>query len=249
MQQLIFLVLAAGIGLAIFKLRGGAAKERKAVMSRLADERDARGGDYSPTAELFREAGVPMVTTANGAPTFERLSDLAPAGPGADPWQVPPRDEAFLPDPAATAPAEPLAEPEPEPELDDLPAPTGAPALHEMPAPPAAIDDEPVGDIRVLLRGIAMPAGLRPFGPLAPSDASFVTSASPTEVHDGLDAEFERLGCRHDWVTAHVAEVERHGERGVVTIYPDAAAALGDDGFPIYDDLTPGQVVVRMLGR
>src|SRR5690606_20156908 len=74
MQQLIFLLLAAGIGLAVFKLRGDAAKERKAVLSRLAEERDLHGGDYSPTAELFREAGVPLVTTATGAPTFERLS-------------------------------------------------------------------------------------------------------------------------------------------------------------------------------
>ena len=78
MQQVVFLVVAAVIGVVVFRLRSAAAGERKAVMARIADEREARG-DYSPTAELFREAGV---TVGAGAvappfvPTFERLSDL-----------------------------------------------------------------------------------------------------------------------------------------------------------------------------
>lgn len=205
MQQLIFLVLAAGIGLAVFKLRGDAAKERKAVLSRLEAERDLHGGNYSPTAELFREVGVPMVTTANGAPTFERLSDLQQA-------------DAFTP--AAD-------------DLDELPAPTGAPAIDGRPQDRE--QHSTPGDIRALLRGIKMPAVLRPLGPLSPHDASFVAHAtSSDEVRDRLERELGRLGCDHRWVTPTTAEIERNGERGEITI--DAGTE-------------PGAVVVRMLGR
>lgn len=217
MQQLIFLLLAAGIGLAVFKLRGDAAKERKAVLSRLAEERDLHGGDYSPTAELFREAGVPLVTTATGAPTFERLSELLGEEPPAR------QDGGF-------APADDLDDVDDLDDLDDLPAPTGAPAA---PALDEVHLDRPLGDIRTVFRGIRVPAGLRPLGPLAPHDASFVTSTAPLpEVRAGLTSEFDRLGCEHRWTSPTTADVERSGERASVTL-------LADDR----------DVVVRMIGR
>jgi len=236
MQQVIFLVLAAAIGLVIFKVRGDAAKQRKAVMARLASEREERGGvDYSPTAELFREVGVnhdpeaplprnvsfpepdratrvpEFPSAADGAPVFERLSDLAdPDAP------VTVAADAVVAEPVA-------AEPEPEPEPDST------------------------GDLRTLFQGISMPAGLRPLGPLVPVSASFVTAAAPAEVHAGLDAEFARLACDARWVEPTVAQTERNGMRGLVTIYPNPTAALDLEGNPLFPGVEPGHVVVRML--
>ena len=74
------------------------------------------------------------------------------------------------------------------------------------------------GDLRTLFKGISMPAGLRPLGPLVPVTASFVTEASPAEVHAGLEAEFERLECVANWVEPTVAQTERNGMRGIVTL-------------------------------
>ncbi|MFN8053277.1 MAG: hypothetical protein U0Q22_17680 [Acidimicrobiales bacterium] len=218
MQQIVFLFLATCIGVVVFKLRSNAARERKSVMERLATERTERG-DYSPTAELFREAGVP---------TFERLSDLAiaPVDTIAPVETVVPV-VAAEPTPETTEPSDDA--------LDDLPAPTGEPA--------ASVSS----DLRTLYRGIAMPAGLRPLGPLAPEGASFVTGAAPSDVHAGLDAEFERLGCSTRWVAPTIAETERNGERGLVTIYPNPVAAIDLDGEPLFPEVAPGHVVVRML--
>ena len=61
MQQVGLLLAAAVVAVILTKLRSQAAKERKVVMARLTEER-AQLGDYSPTAELFREAGVPLIS-------------------------------------------------------------------------------------------------------------------------------------------------------------------------------------------
>ncbi len=92
-----------------------------------------------------------------------------------------------------------------------------------------------------------MPAGLKPLGPLAPVSANFVTSAAPSEVHAGLEAEFARLACEARWVEPTVAQTERNGMRGLVTIYPNPTAALDLDGNPLFPEVEAGQVVVRML--
>lgn len=236
MQQIVFLLVASGIGLVVFKLRSDAARERKSVMARLAEERTERG-DYSPTAELFREA-----TGNDFVPTYERLSDVAAAFP------PPPADDPFdtldlLPAPVG----EPVAVPEPEPESVAEAEPEIEPEIEPEAEPEIEATTPTASDLRTLYRGIAMPAGLKPLGPLAPEGASFVTAAPPADVHAGLDAEFDRLGCATRWVEPTVAQTERNGERGLVTIYPNPLAAIDLDGEPMFPEVTPGHVVVRML--
>jgi hypothetical protein len=207
MERVIFLIVAAAIAFAIWRMRSGFARERKTVMARLDAERSERG-DYSPTAELFREAGV------RHDPDGRIPIDMSRVG-----FVEPPEDPADI-----------------LPELD-LPM-----------APPT--EDElviPAGDLRQLLKGISMPAGLRPLGPLVPENASFVTDAPATEVHEGLDSELARLGCSARWVEPTVAEAERNGERGLITIYADPTAAVDLEGSPLFPEVSPGSVVVRML--
>ena len=256
MEKLLVLVILLGLAVLVFKLRGDAAKERKAVMARLAAERDERG-DYSPTAELFREVGVHHVPDAplpRSFPTAE-FPQPARAEAGADlPDGFPPAfPPAFPPMPAdpstiGSAPAPAAAEPEPA---------AAAPVSPAVPDPEFAGRDagfartgrqepEP-GDLRTLFKGISMPAGLRPLGPLVPITASFVTEASPAEVHAGLEAEFERLDCVANWVEPTVAQTERNGMRGIVTIYPNPAALTDLDGTPLFPGVAPGHVVVKML--
>ena len=249
MEKLLVLVILLGLAVLVFKLRGDAAKERKAVMARLAAERDERG-DYSPTAELFREVGVHHVPDAplpRSFPTAEfpqparaeagaDLSDgFPPAFPAAfPPMPADPSTIGSAPAPAAAAPVTPAV---PDPEFagrDAGFARTG----REEPEP---------GDLRTLFKGISMPAGLRPLGPLVPITASFVTEASPAEVHAGLEAEFERLECVANWVEPTVAQTERNGMRGIVTIYPNPAALTDLDGAPLFPGVAPGHVVVKML--
>ena len=255
MEKLLVLVILLGLAALVFKLRGDAAKERKAVMARLTAERDERG-DYSPTAELFREVGVQHVPDAplpRSFPTAE-FPQPARAEAGTDlPDGFPPAfPAAFPPMPAdpstiGSAPAPAAAEAKPA-------AATVSPAV---PDPEFAGRDagfartgrpepEP-GDLRTLFKGISMPAGLRPLGPLVPITASFVTEASPAEVHAGLEAEFERLECVANWVEPTVAQTERNGMRGIVTIYPNPAALTDLDGAPLFPGVAPGHVVVKML--
>lgn len=241
MQQVVFLLVAVGLGIVVFKVRGDAARERKAVMARLDSERAERG-DYSPTAELFREVGADPSRTVQFPPppggaggiggvggddgfVFERLSEVAEDLP-----QRVGRVADTLPDDTA-----------PEPDTDAEVAPEPAPE------PAATLEPETPGDIRRLFRGIAMPAGLRPLGPLQSSQATFVTDVDPATVRDGLIAEFDRLGCDATWVEPTVAQTARHGERGLVTIYPNPASLVDLDGTPAFADVAAGQVVVRML--
>ena len=249
MEKLLVLVILLGLAVLVFKLRGDAAKERKAVMARLTAERDERG-DYSPTAELFREVGVQHVPDAPLPRSFptaefpqparaEAGADLPDGFPPAFPAAFPPMpaDPSTIgsaPAPAAAAPVTPAT---PDPEFagrDAGFARTGRP------------EPEP-GDLRTLFKGISMPAGLRPLGPLVPITASFVTEASPAEVHAGLEAEFERLECVANWVEPTVAQTERNGMRGIVTIYPNPAALTDLDGAPLFPGVAPGHVVVKML--
>jgi len=195
MQQVVFLVVAVAVSVVIFKLRGDAARERKAVMARLDAERQERG-DYSPTAELFREAGINTDTAPPPAPARSVLREHHPGGALAGQNEV---------------------------------------------------GSDAGGDLRALFKGISMPAGLKPLGPLAPVSANFVTSAAPSEVHAGLEAEFARLACEARWVEPTVAQTERNGMRGLVTIYPNPTAALDLDGNPLFPEVEAGQVVVRML--
>ena len=260
MEKLLVLVILLGLAVLVFKLRGDAAKERKAVMARLAAERDERG-DYSPTAELFREVGVhhaPDAPLPRSFPTAE-FPQPARAEAGTD-----------LPDGFATAfpPAFPPMPADPS-TIGSAPAPTAADpapaaaAAAAAPVGPGAPDPEfagrdagfartgrpepEPGDLRTLFKGISMPAGLRPLGPLVPITASFVTEASPAEVHAGLEAEFERLECVANWVEPTVAQTERNGMRGIVTIYPNPAALTDLDGTPLFPGVAPGHVVVKML--
>jgi len=63
----------------------------------------------------------------------------------------------------------------------------------------------------------------------------------------GLEAEFERLECVANWVEPTVAQTERNGMRGIVTIYPNPAALTDLDGAPLFPGVAPGHVVVKML--
>ena len=73
MQTVVVLVLMSGVGIAVFRFRSVAARDRKEVLARLSTEHQERG-DYSPTAELFREVGVPVPA--------EYASALASTAPG-----------------------------------------------------------------------------------------------------------------------------------------------------------------------
>lgn len=290
MQQVVFLVVAIGLGVVVFKLRSDAARERKAVMARLSAERAERG-DYSPTAELFREVGVesesgfgrslapfpppPTVAGIDGEPpVFERLSDLSPSPsdsssgspsdssfglPGLPDLTLPVRGGEFARADAARS-ADTLVAETPssaesgvdvdldvDVEVAEVAAPIAEPAVESAVEPTAGSTSDEAGDLRRLFRGITMPAGLRPLGPLASSNASFVTDASPSDVRAGLVAEFDRLDCSATWVEPTVAQTARHGMRGLVTIYPNPNAVVDLDGEPLFPGVGDGQVVVRML--
>lgn len=231
MEKLLVLVILLGLAALVFKLRGDAAKERKAVMARLATERAERG-DYSPTAELFREVGVNHLPDAPLPHSFPTAEFPQPSAGYASP-DFPPMPA----DPSTIGSTTSIIEPTAAPEFAARNAGFG----RTEPSAP-----EP-GDLRTLFKGIAMPAGLRPLGPLVPATASFVTDASPAVVHAGLDAEFERLECLATWVEPTVAQTERNGMRGIVTIYPNPTALTDLDGAPLFPEVAPGHVVVKML--
>lgn len=231
MEKVLILVVLIVVTVLIFKLRGDAAKDRKAVMARLAAEREERGGiDYSPTAELFREIGIRHDPGAP-IPHGRAIPDFPPPPVG-------------VPEFPMDVTAEPTG-------FDAAPDLTGrevaTPPTPPMPSAPAAPATTEPGDLRTLFKGISMPAGLKPLGPLVPANANFVTDAPPSVVHAGLDAEFERLACAARWVEPTIAQTERNGMRGLVTIYPNPTAALDLDGNPLFPGVGPGHVVVRML--
>lgn len=226
-KLLILIVMAVAVVVAV-KVRGDAAKSRKEVLARLATEREERGGiDYSPTAELFREVGV-------------RHDPEKPL-----PRHVP----AGFPPPPPVGSAVTAAAPDHVdfPRLGDLPDFAATPPSPQPQSPASASQPTEPSDLRSMFKGISMPAGLRPLGPLAPDSASFVTDATPALVHAGLEAEFERLDCVTRWIEPTVAQTERHGMKGLVTIYPSPLAALDLDGQPLFPGVEPGHVVVRML--
>lgn len=244
MDKLVVLVVLVAVGIVIAKFRADAARQRKEVMARLSAEKEERGGvDYSPTAELFREVGVAHDPLAPLPP--RHLPDPANLPDLPDLPLAPPIGE-----PAAgfdaPAPTESFADPAPV-EDHTTSASTPAPAPSAPASTPAATLVAPASDLRQLFRGISMPAGLRPLGALTPAEATFVSSTGAAEVRDGLVAEFERLGCAARWIEPTVAQTERDGQRGLVTLYPNPSAVTGLDGAPLFADVAAGEVVVRMV--
>lgn len=249
MDKLVVLVVLVAVGIVIAKFRADAARQRKEVMARLSAEKEERGGvDYSPTAELFREVGVAHDPLAplppRQLPDLTNLPDLPLAPPTGEPivgFDAPAPTESFA-DPAPADDAIAAAPADDHNPSVPTPAPAPAPA-----STPTGTLVAPASDLRQLFRGISMPAGLRPLGALTPAEATFVSSTGAAEVRDGLVAEFERLGCAARWIEPTVAQTERDGQRGLITLYPNPAAAIGLDGAPLFGDVAAGEVVVRMV--
>jgi len=213
------LLLFAAIGVAVVKFRADAARSRKEVLARLSEEREVRG-DYSPTAELFREVGVPVP---------EPVLATAPAAAPPPPAPVPP------------APAPPAAMPH---------IPTAAPLEPASPlsAPPPPSVSAPVATHQLtdVFRGIRMPAELAPLGEMTPTVAAFVTRRGAREVRDGLAAELARLGAQVSWPEPTVALVVRDGRSAMVAIHPRPDIVRDLDGSPCFPTAPPDSCVVRM---
>lgn len=259
MEKVLVAIALVLVGVVLWRLRSQASSERKAVLARLAAEREEHG-DHSPLADLFREVGVPQHEMFGLAP---EAGDKPSADPSAAMFSEteipePPHASALRADPHAPDPhapdlhaADPLAADQRVSEQIPLePIPGDATDVRPRVAAAAPLaEDEPTGaDLRKLLAGIKMPCDLQPLGPLKPSSASFSSPALGSVIQAGLASEFERLGCTVTWSELTVAHVERNGLRGLTTIYPDATQATHLDGRPLFSSVPSGHCVVRMIG-
>lgn len=233
------------VAVILWRFRSRAAAERKAVLTRLAAERE-EFGDQSPLADLFREVGVP----------HHEMFGLASDEPE-DPAPVPTAGAMFSETESPEVPARvplPDAIAEVETSAEQRPGALAADVIDAVVAAPRAaapVPEVPVtngADLRKLLAGIKMPCGLQPLGPLQPSSASFSSPALASVIQAGLAAEFERLNCDVTWSDLTVAHLERNGLRGLTTIYPDATQATHLDGRPLFSSVPSGHCVVRMIG-
>lgn len=215
METLGLLLLFAAVGVAVVKFRADAARSRKEVLARLSEEREVRG-DYSPTAELFREVGVPVPEPILATTPAAALPPPAPAPPA----PAPPAPTSHVPTAGADGPVSPLSAP---------------------PSPPA-----PTHHLTNVFRGIRMPAELAPLGEMTPTVAAFVTRRAAREVRDGLAAELARLGAQVSWPEPTVALVVRDGHSAMMAIHPRPDIVRDLDGSPCFPTAPPDSCVVRM---
>ena len=256
----LLLAVAAGIGMVLTR----ASKERREVLARLDRERTIRPG-YSPTAELFRSAGVseahieqmapfvsaPRIASAD-PPTSSIPAPVSPEATGASwPSDRPsqwPSEHAVVsaptagakrppaPSPAAPAPTVPASAPAPAP---SAPAPTVS-----MPAV-AATSTRASGGLS-MLRHVSIPAGFVPLGPEGDERVVFAVERSARSVRDQIEQLFAEAGASVSWLEPTVAAVARDGERALVSLYPDAHTTRDLDGNALFPTARPDETVVRI---
>lgn len=128
--------------------------------------------------------------------------------------------------------------------LDRIPTPAGVSAAAGGRAPvEAPVLTHTLTDV---FAGIEMPADLAPLGQMTDATATFVTTRSARDVHDGLVAELERLGLTTAWPEPTVAVVTREDRSATVTIHPRPDTARDLDGALCFPTAPPHTCVVRM---
>ena len=77
MESVVLVVIVAVVVAAVVKYRSQASKERSEVLARMRTEHEIRG-DFSPTAELFREVGAPVGAVARPSSAGATMPLAAP---------------------------------------------------------------------------------------------------------------------------------------------------------------------------
>ncbi len=86
MDKVILVLVVGGIAVVAAKFRYDAGRDRRDTLQRIATEHESRGS-LSPTADLFRDAGVPVPDPIEAAAPAT-LNPASPAGPAERPPPV-----------------------------------------------------------------------------------------------------------------------------------------------------------------
>lgn len=215
MESVVLVVIVAVVVAAVVKYRSQASKERSEVLARMRTEHEIRG-DFSPTAELFREVGAPVGAVAGPSSAGATMPLAAPG----------------------SVPVSTISSP--------LPPPTQPPIAATPPVPAATDTGTVAPDLAVMFQGIQMPAGLAPLGEMSPTLVTFVSPAPARDVQPALAAELIRIGADVAWPEPTVAQVRRRGRLAALTLYPRPDLAVDLDGARLFPHAPADSCVVRL---